>query len=251
MLEQIATGARNYPLPEAGRPTPAPWRSLAAVHPELIAEWHPSRNRKLEAVGISPKTVGARSDRTVWWRCRECGHDWQASVASRRDSGCPACYAQHLRDRSLAVLYPQLPAEWDAERDRALDPYQVGASSERRVWWRCDTCGRGWQAIVKKRTARGQGCPDCGRRNAAAFAAARDAWRQPREASLGVRHPELLAEWHPDRNAGLDPSAIPPRSGRHWIWWRCQFCGHEWRSTPLGRGHSPGGYRSCSRRKAA
>ncbi len=137
MLEQIATGARDYPLPEAGRPTPAAWRSLAAVHPELIAEWHPSRNRKLEAAGINPKTVGARSDRKVWWRCRECGHDWQASVASRRDSGCPACYTRFLRERSLAVLHPQLLAEWDAERNRDLDPYQVGASSERRVWWRC------------------------------------------------------------------------------------------------------------------
>jgi rubrerythrin len=321
MLEQIASGVRGFPLPNGGRPTPAAWRSLAAVHPQLVGEWHPTRNRKLEAAGISPRTVGARSTRTVWWRCQTCQHDWRTTVASRRDSGCPACYARHLHERSLAVLYPHLAAEWHAERNGDLDPNLLGASSERRVWWRCATCGRVWQAIVKKRTARSQGCPDCGRRKAAEFAARADRWRQPREASLGVLHPELvgewhsdrndgldpfavgtgsslnvwwkcgkcgfewqtrpshrcegsgcprcagrhvapelslaavhpewLADWHPDRNAGLDPTAIPPRSGRHWIWWRCQYCGHEWRTTPLGRGQSPGGCRSCSRRKAA
>jgi hypothetical protein len=91
MLEQIATGARNYPLPGGGHPTPATWRSLAAVRPGLIAEWHPSRNRQLEVAGINPKTVEARSNRKVWWHCRECGHEWQATIASRRNSGCPAC----------------------------------------------------------------------------------------------------------------------------------------------------------------
>ncbi len=89
MLEQIATGARNYPLPGGGHPTPAAWRSLAALRPELIAEWHPSRNRQLEVAGINPKTVGARANRKDWRRCRECGHDWQATIASRRNSGCP------------------------------------------------------------------------------------------------------------------------------------------------------------------
>jgi hypothetical protein len=321
MLEQIAIGVRGFPLPKGGRPTLATWRSLAAVHPRLIAEWHPRRNRTLEAHGINPGTIGARSKRIVWWRRGECGHDWQGTVASRRDSGCPACRTWHLRERSLALLHPRLLAEWDSERNRDLDPYQVGASSERHVWWRCQTCGRGWRTVVKKRTARGQGCPDCGKLKAAEFAASCGRWRQPREMSVGVLRLELLAEWHPDRNEGLDPfavgtgsnlriwwrcskcgfewqarpghrcegsgcprcagrhvppelslaalhpvwladwhpernadlnpSAIPPRSGRHWIWWRCQYCAHEWQTTPLGRGQSPGGCRSCSRQRAA
>ena len=89
MLEQIETGVRGFPLPKGGRPTPATWRSLASVQPRLIAQWHPSRNRKLEADGINPATIGARSKRTVWWRCGECGHDSQVTVASRRTPGAP------------------------------------------------------------------------------------------------------------------------------------------------------------------
>lgn len=126
MLEQIADGIRAYPLPKGGRPTPAAWRSLAAVYPELREEWHLTRNRKLEAAGGDPRTLGARSDRQVWWRCRACGHDWKSSVSSRRNSGCPACYARQLHERSLATLYPHLLAEWHPERNGNLDPSWSG-----------------------------------------------------------------------------------------------------------------------------
>lgn len=44
------------------------------------------------------------------------------------------------------------------------------------------------------------------------------------------------------------PFKIAPRAGRVWICSRCRYCGHEWETTPLGRGHSKGGCRSCSRR---
>jgi len=50
MREQIASGARSYPVGNGARPTPPAWRSLAAVRPELLAEWHPRRNRKLESL---------------------------------------------------------------------------------------------------------------------------------------------------------------------------------------------------------
>jgi hypothetical protein len=67
--------------------------------------------------------------------------------------------------------------------------------------------------------------------------------------SLGALRPEWLADWRPDRNGDLDPFTIAPRSGRIQIWWRCRYCGHEWQTTPLGRGQSTGGCRSCARRR--
>lgn len=51
MREQIARGGRDYPLPKGPRPTPAAWRSLAAARPELVDEWHPSRNRSSKPWG--------------------------------------------------------------------------------------------------------------------------------------------------------------------------------------------------------
>jgi len=59
---------------------------LATINPELVAEWHPSRNFKL-----TPNDVTAFSNKKVWWKCGE-GHDWYAVVGSRaRGNGCPKC----------------------------------------------------------------------------------------------------------------------------------------------------------------
>ena len=62
-------------------------RSLAARHPELVAEINPSRNP-----GLDPAKLGAKSDQKIWWRCPRCGQEWQARVADRSSgSRCPAC----------------------------------------------------------------------------------------------------------------------------------------------------------------
>jgi rubrerythrin len=64
-----------------------PHRSLLHQAPELADELHPTRNGDLD-----PATLGAHSDRKVWWRCAICGYEWRARVADRTaGSGCPAC----------------------------------------------------------------------------------------------------------------------------------------------------------------
>src|SRR6516164_9750599 len=127
----------------------------------------------------------------------------------------------------LAVLRPNLLAEWDQKRNVGLDPDTVGVWSRRKVWWRCGECGHEWRADVKHRAQRGQGCPECGRRRSAEFSAGVGRWRVPRERSLATLHPELLAEWHPQRNSDFDPFSIGPGSNLG-VWWRCERCGHEW-----------------------
>jgi hypothetical protein len=62
--------------------------SLLATHRVVAAEWHPTNNGSL-----TPEQVTFGSAKRVWWRCRECNHEWQATVANRvlRASRCPAC----------------------------------------------------------------------------------------------------------------------------------------------------------------
>lgn len=129
--------------------------------------------------------------------------------------------ARELRERSLAVLHPHLLTDWHAQRNGNLDPYRVPASSERRAWWCCQTCGHEWASVIKQRTLRGEGCPECGRRTSPEFSGPATRWRRPREESLGVLHPELLPEWHAARNGGLDPFAVGTGSNLR-VWWRCR-----------------------------
>jgi transposase-like protein len=260
MVAQIASGERDQSV--LGKAPPATvqrWRSLAALHPQLMAEWHPTRNRELDA-----HKVGQYSRLKVWWRCRDCKHDWQATPHERTfaGSGCPACVrrrriaatiernrrAKVRPERSLAVVRPELLKEWHPTRNGELDPLRIAAASERIVWWRCSVgnCGREWRAMVGNRTKHGSlGCRRCAHRLAGKRRA-----RADRERSFGALYPHLLEEWHPTRNGGVDPFAIKPGSERR-LWWRCAYCGRDWQAPPMSRRRSVrGGCPTCAIRMA-
>ncbi len=62
--------------------------NITITHPELSAEWHPTKN---EGLRISDVSYG--SIKKVWWKCSQ-GHEWQAPVYSRTSenkNGCPIC----------------------------------------------------------------------------------------------------------------------------------------------------------------
>jgi ssDNA-binding Zn-finger/Zn-ribbon topoisomerase 1 len=263
-LEQIASGKRVQPsdLPQseqtrsrAAKRTQR-WRSLAAARPEMAAQLHPLRND-----GVDPGTIAPNSHRLLWWRCSKCGHEWEASPHDLAGRGCPACgrrrtiAATILRSqqpappgRSLAAKYPELLTEWHPTRNPNLDPQLLAPGSERKAWWRCIACGHEWVAAVRDRTRmrpgqhRRSGCPVCAlSRRAQLLATAAP------ERSLGTLYPGLLAEWHPSRNADLDPLAVNPGSERK-VWWLCAECGCEWSAAINVRCRSPrGGCARCAR----
>lgn len=223
-------------------------KPVLASRPELRAEWHPTRNQ-----GLSPETLGVSSRRVVWWRCSRCGHEWQATVASRAQtsSGCPRCVSEDASrralsmlkarvlerapERSLLVTHPELVAELHPTRNPGFDPEFLLVGSGKVLWWRCATCGHEWRANVSNR-ARGGGCPAC------------SGYYTPPSRSLAALHPELLTEWHPSRNKGIDPFRYSPGS-RKTVWWRCAKCRHEWRARIEQRAQHDAGCPECRRQR--
>ncbi|WP_170472913.1 zinc-ribbon domain-containing protein [Ruegeria arenilitoris] len=61
-------------------------RNLATNHPDVAAEWHPTKNK------LNPTDVTPKSNKVVWWRC-ENGHEWKTDIATRTMQGtvCPKC----------------------------------------------------------------------------------------------------------------------------------------------------------------
>jgi len=59
---------------------------LAISSPELVKEWHPTKNGKL-----SPFEVTSGSDKKVWWLCQTCQHEWDTNIYHRKKTGCPIC----------------------------------------------------------------------------------------------------------------------------------------------------------------
>lgn len=231
-IRRRANANRHLPL----------WRSLAASHPELVLELHPTRNGSLD-----PKLIAAGSPRKLWWRCRG-GHEWRARVADRSSGrGCPACanirHGERLgernrrveRDRTLAVKDPALFCELHPTRNGGLDTYALAAGSARTVWWLCPN-GHEWQARVFNRSA-GTGCPACAAEQRAATRRARPE-PVPYERSLAVRRPELVAQLHPTRNGDLDPKLVSAGSIRR-VWWHCT-AGHDWQARVTDRTRGAG-----------
>ncbi len=59
---------------------------ICTTHPELMKEWDYSKNE------VKPETKSHGSVYKAWWKCKNCGHEWQATIGSRSlGRGCPKC----------------------------------------------------------------------------------------------------------------------------------------------------------------
>jgi len=69
--------------------------TLAYLYPELIKEWHLTKNHK-----FTPYNISYGSGKKIWWKCKKCNQEWKASVDHRTSSGtgCPFCSSIILRD---------------------------------------------------------------------------------------------------------------------------------------------------------
>lgn len=61
---------------------------LSLVCPNLVYEWHPTKNGNLRPEDIS---YGKQID--IWWKCLECEHSWKTRLIDRsiQGKGCPIC----------------------------------------------------------------------------------------------------------------------------------------------------------------
>lgn len=209
---------------------------LSKTHPELAAQWHPTRNE-----GLTPNDVRANSYKKVWWRCAK-GHDWDARVGNRALKGYGCSYCCHLKATeadSIATLFPDLAAEWHPSKNGALLPIQVTPGSSRLVWWRCArNPEHEWETRVDHRAKRGTGCPVCsGRRITPAT-------------SFAGRFPALASQWHPTRNGARRPEEFASNS-QFRAWWLCPANpNHEWETHIRSRtSHPTVGCPVCARQR--
>ncbi len=134
--------------------------NLAVIHPHLAKEWHSQKNGNMR-----PETIFPKSNLKAWWICKK-GHEWQAVIGSRSaGNNCPFCYGRFASEtNNLAVLYPALLKEWDADLNKGINPSDQTPHVGKKVWWRCNN-SHSWQAAISNRTRNKSGCPICARNN--------------------------------------------------------------------------------------
>lgn len=134
---------------------------LATTNPWLALEWHPILNGELK-----PDQVVAGTHRKAYWKCRICGNEWQASIASRnRGNGCKKCFhSQQVSFQEKAVLFfvrKMYPTAIDSYRPNWLNPkeldiyipeYSIGIEYD----------GAEWHSDPKKDTIKDEICESKG-----------------------------------------------------------------------------------------
>lgn len=185
---------------------------FGTTHPELAAQWHPTKNERL-----TPADVFAGSGRKVWWVCGK-GHEWQSRINARATAGssCPVCAGKVTvaGENDLASAYPELAAQWHPTKNGTLTAQMVTPLSNRRIWWVCEH-GHEWQCEVAHRVAANSGCPYCAGRRV-----------MPGFNDLATREPKIAAQWHPKLNGALTPQMVTSGSSKK-VWWQCAE-GHVW-----------------------
>ena len=141
--------------------------SLADLRPDLAKRWHPTKNGDLK-----PSDISAGSDKKVWWRCPDCGHEWQARIGNgKQGRGCPVCApanrgarrteARAEKNGSPTSRRPDPVPEWDDEKNVPPTPETVPCGSHRTAWWICSRSGFRYRNKIYLRAVYRTGCPDC------------------------------------------------------------------------------------------
>ena len=103
------------------------------------------------------------------WKCRSCGHKWQARIGHRTEDkhNCPYCSghralvgANDLQTWCKKNNMNYLMEEWDDES--SITDFTKGSNYKAK--WKCRFCGHKWQTSITHRTHDGHGCPECAKK---------------------------------------------------------------------------------------
>jgi len=192
-------------------------KSVALTHPELIKEWHPTKNN------ISLYEISHGSNTKIWWKCEICNKDYQMVLSKRingRKCNCKVKYTNTLKAKN-----PKLAQEWHCDKN-TVSSSEVFYGSKKKYWWKCKTCGNEWRASIYNRKCNISKCWGC--------------------KSLFVKNPLLAKEWHPTKNNPLTPKTAP-YGMKCSVWWQCSTNPkHIWKATMSSRGNAKNGCPYCS-----
>ncbi|MBO5005058.1 MAG: zinc-ribbon domain-containing protein [Clostridia bacterium] len=211
------------------------FNDLFTTNPELKQEWDYIKNSNL-----NPDEISYGSEKKANWICSK-GHEWKAQISSRTSGyGCPICgrikssknKATPKKGNSVAEKNKDLIQEWDIEKND-LTPFEVNATSPRKIWWKCRVCNYEWEASALTRI-NGHGCPVCAKKETA-----KKLSLAPEEKSLYNKNPYILNDWDYEKNIGIDVKKTYATSGKI-VWWKCSVCNYEWKASIYDRNNGYG-----------
>lgn len=214
-----------------------PRRPLSEFFPHLAEELASDLNGRLTAELIG---TGMRS--SVWWRCKEKGHLFDASPANRvRGSGCRFCLgmAAYPGESDLQHSHAELCSELAAEQPIGVSAKTLMAGSSVIANWVCPRNSKHvYPCSPYERISKGAGCSFCAGKRVLQG-----------DNDLKTRNPEVASEWDYEINFPQRPEFFTAGSNKE-FYWKCSWNPqHSWKATIATRtkGH---GCPQCARVKS-
>ena len=198
--------------------------------PDLKRQYNFEKNTAIDPTALR---IG---DQTTycWWKCPDCGYEWNSTVTSRLDRidgkiivrHCQMCFTKGLDKITPVATVDKLMKYWDFEKNTAigLDPNTISAYSPEPAYWWCRKCGYKWPAQIRNRSAISDGCPFC------------DAHKViiPGQNDILTLFPEFTDLFDVKSDAPLDLSTCGLSCNQD-VHFRCKKCDYEWDSKLCGR----------------
>jgi len=189
---------------------------LKTTHADVAKMWHPTKNGDLTTYDIT-----SGSNKKVWWKCpKGDDHEWENSPNGiiKNTIKCKVCSNKIVvRSNCLKTTHPEIAKEWHPNKNKKLNPSNVVAGNNSKVWWKCDKGDdHEWITSISNRCFGGTNCPFCygikvGEKN-----------------NLKEKFPKLAKQWHPTKNGNLTPQEVYGGGGKRY-WWKCdKGDDHEW-----------------------
>lgn len=194
-------------------------RTLANYCPELIKEWHPTKNGDK-----TPYNISYGSGYKAWWILsyddprtgKGFQFEWQSAVYHRsKGEGCPFLASKKVYPgfNDLATICPELINQVHLTKNGNLTASDIIAYSNKKIWWMFSYNDPKtnkhfdfeWEATPASRIA-SPGCP---------FLSNQRLWKGFND--LKTKYPRIASEWNHKLNE-KEPEDYMPNS-REKVWW--------------------------------
>ena len=169
---------------------------LETTHPELAAQWHPTKNGDLTPLNIN---IGY-TKKKIWWKCpKGDDHIWNTKIQTKESKICPMCHTITRKEYENVELHKT--------KNEGVNLKMIFDGSVKKVWWQCKkNKNHIWLKSPSKQLRNKKNvCPLC-------------------KLLVSLR-PDLIEQWHPTLNSHLDPYTISAHRNIR-VYWKCPK-GHD------------------------
>lgn len=88
------------------------FNDFGTLYPDLLEEWNYEKN-----VNVDPFNITSKSPKSVWWKCKKCGHEWKTAIAHRtiEHTGCPICKNISRGEEQLAKEFDKRGIKYERQ----------------------------------------------------------------------------------------------------------------------------------------